>query len=170
MFGDARFTILYSGNFGEAHSYEAVLSLARRLGETATFAFSVRGNRVDQLKAAITPSDSNIRFVDFADEAQLSSRLASADLHLVTLREGWDGIVVPSKFFGALAIGRPVLFAGPENSAVARWIREHGVGLMVDEFTPDSALPDATHCWQVYQDHFSRSHQVAAWCDLVSER
>ena len=37
-------------------------------------------------------------------------------------------MVVPSKFFGSLAAGRPVVFAGGPDSAIAGWIREFGVG------------------------------------------
>ena len=49
-------------------------------------------------------------------------------MQIVTLRESWTGTVVPSKFFGALAIGRPVLFVGSPDSAIAKWIQELGVG------------------------------------------
>ena len=163
IFGDTSLAILYSGNFGEAHAFERVLAMARQLRGRAVFAFSIRGNRVADLQAAVTAEDDNIRFVDFAEEAKLAARLACADLHLVTLRSGWEGIVVPSKFFGALAIGRPILFDGPVDSAIAGWIREHGVGILIEDLHPDAPLPDRQHCWQVYQDQFSYRQQLEGW-------
>ena len=86
------------------------------------FCFSVRGNRADELARKITPDDSNVSLAPFADEATLHARLAAADLHLVSLRADWAGVVVPSKFFASLAVGRPVLYAGPADSEIARWI------------------------------------------------
>ena len=46
----------------------------------------------------------------------------------MSLRDEWSGIVVPSKFFGSLAVGRPVLYAGPTDSDIAHWIRALNVG------------------------------------------
>jgi len=168
VFGDTELAILYSGSFGEAHSYQDILSLARKMRDKAVFAFSVTGNQVAALKSAVTTDDTNIKFVDFADEAHLTRRLACADIHLVTLKSGWDGIVVPSKFFGSLAIGRPVLYSGPKEPAIYRWIEEYRVGWSVDDFLEQN-LSEAlnTHCHQVYQGHFSRQSQIDGWKELV---
>lgn len=83
--------------------------------------------------ARLTKEDTNIRLAGFATEAELERRLAAADIHLISLRRGWEGIVVPSKFFGALAIGRPVLFSGPEESCIARWIADEKLGCVLDD-------------------------------------
>ena len=129
LFGDARLAVLYAGNFGRAHCHEEFLELARAVnGSGIHFCFAVRGNCVQELKSAIRPEDTNITFADFAAESELPARLAAADVHLASLRPGWTGIVVPSKFFGSLAAGRPVIFAGEPHSAIARWIRRHNVG------------------------------------------
>ena len=127
---------MYSGNFGRAHSYDEILSIARALrGQSIRFAFSVRGNRFDELRRAVSEEDSNIAFVPFAAEDRLQARLSAADIHIVTLREEWTGSVVPSKFFGALAAGRPVLFVGSRRSAIAHWIEEHRVGWILGAAT-----------------------------------
>lgn len=169
IFGETELAILYSGNFGEAHAYKNVLSLARRLRGKAVIVFSIRGDRVEELKRAIEPEDTNIRFVDFADEAHLEKRLACADLHLVTLSDNWQGIVVPSKFFGALAIGRPVLFDGPEDSAVSGWIEEHSVGhRLSDELTDIVISKDFHRAHDVYRRSFSRRTQTGHWIELLN--
>src|SRR5438067_5424027 len=129
LFGDARLAVLYSGNFGRAHSYAELLALARRLrGRGVHFCFAVRGNRADELREAVRPDDVNVSFAEFTPEAELRPHLAAADVHVASLRPEWTGIVVPSKFFGSLAAGRPVLFAGAPDSAIALCIRQHGVG------------------------------------------
>ena len=59
--------LLYSGNFGRAHSFAEFLDLARRLrGSGVQFCFGVRGNRAEELRAAVQPDDTNVRLAGFA--------------------------------------------------------------------------------------------------------
>jgi colanic acid biosynthesis glycosyl transferase WcaI len=137
LYPRANLALLYSGTMGRAHDHRAFLALARacraRSGDAVGFCFSSRGNRQEELRAAVTPADSNVSLVSFAEEAALEARLGAADLHLVSLQPEWAGIVVPSKFFGSLAVGRPVLYAGPGDSEIARWVAEHDVGLTLPD-------------------------------------
>ena len=191
LFPRAKLALLYSGTMGRAHDHRAFLDLARacraRSGDDVTVCFSSRGNRQDELRAAVTPADSNVLFSPFADEVALESRLAAADLHLVSLQPEWAGVVVPSKFFGSLAVGRPLLYAGPADSEIARWIAEYDVGLTLgDDVTPVVdrlhtllARPDALARWQanafsVYHREFSKQVINDRWDEtlraLVSRR
>jgi hypothetical protein len=178
LFGDAPLGILYSGNFGRAHSYQEFLELARRLrGQGIHFCFGVRGNQADQLRQAVGPEDTNISFAGFAPEAELALRLAAADIHLASLRPGWTGVVVPSKFFGSLAAGRPVIFAGSADSAIARWIGEHRVGWVLDHSSLGRVADDLRllaaskkdlhslqeRCHAVYHAHFSHCKVMDLW-------
>jgi colanic acid biosynthesis glycosyl transferase WcaI len=148
LFPDAKLALLYSGTMGRAHEFSAFLRLARacraRTGNAISICFSVRGNRADELTRAITADDTNVSLAPFADEATLRARLAAADMHLVSLRADWAGVVVPSKFFASLAVGRPVLYAGPADSEIARWIAEYDIGLHVTDGTTD-AVADRLH-------------------------
>lgn len=148
LFPRARLALLYSGTMGRAHEFAAFLRLARvcraRSGDAVSICFSVRGNRAQELQSQIGPDDTNVAFVPFADETTLRARLAAADLHLVSLRADWAGVVVPSKFFASLAVGRPVMYAGPADSEIARWIAAHQVGLhLTEENVP--AVADRLH-------------------------
>jgi glycosyltransferase involved in cell wall biosynthesis len=178
LFGDATLGLLYSGNFGRAHAFEEFLDLARRLqGDSVRFAFGCRGKRAEELRAALRPEDTNITLAGFAPENALAQRLAAADIHLVSLRPEWTGLVLPSKFFGSLASGRPVLFAGSRDCAIARWIREHQVGWLLDADSVDAIAADLRQlqheparlaemqrrCHQVYHAHFSRRQVMDAW-------
>jgi len=135
LFGDARLGLLYSGTLGRAHDFVRLLAVARRARELAgnevAFAFACAGHRVTELRAALGPADTNVRLLPMCGEAELGARLRAADLHLLSLRDEWSGIVVPSKFFGSLAIGRPVVYSGPGASDIARWTKELGVGLVL---------------------------------------
>jgi colanic acid biosynthesis glycosyl transferase WcaI len=144
LFPRAKLALFYSGTMGRAHDFELFLRLARacraRSGDAVSICFAARGNRADELRRAIRPDDHNVAFAPFADEGALPARLAAADLHLVSLRAGWAGVVVPSKFFASLAIGRPVIYAGPADSEIARWIAEHDLGLYLREDGLDAAV------------------------------
>lgn len=128
LFGQASLCLLYSGNLGRAHEFYLTLKLARILRDNAVFSYSARGSRLADLKKAKNPEDFNLRFTEMVSPEKLSARLCAPDVHLVSLRPEWTGTVVPSKFFGALAVGRPVLFEGALDSSIARWIQEYGVG------------------------------------------
>ena len=132
---------------------------------------------MDELKAAVTAQDTNVRLVPFAEESELEKRLNAADIHLLSLRPEWAGVVVPSKFFGSLAVGKPVIYAGPELSSIAGWVREFDVGLVLTEDNLKSVVqellriaqqPGMLSSWQknalqTYQNHFSKKIVMDAW-------
>jgi glycosyltransferase involved in cell wall biosynthesis len=184
IFGNARLALLYSGNFGRAHSLDDLIALARRLRGTGVhLAFSIRGNRAHSVRAAITVEDVNISFVDFAPCAGLESRLAAADIHVVTLREEWTGTVVPSKFFGALAAGRPVLFCGSPRSTIAICIRQYGLGWVLSPGnganiaetltklleTPGELDRIKEHCFRIYREKFAKAITLDRWDDQLRQ-
>ncbi|MBX7102709.1 MAG: glycosyltransferase family 4 protein [Gemmataceae bacterium] len=178
LFGDASLGLLYSGTFGRAHSHEDLLALARAMrGSTASFCFAGRGNRTEQLRAAVTPDDTNVRFAGFASADELEQRLGAADVHLVSLQPSWTGTVVPSKFFGSLAIGRPVVFSGSAECGIARWVKEHRVGWLLNSKSVNEVAQELkalaenparlkemqSHCQAVYQSYFARERMIDAW-------
>jgi glycosyltransferase involved in cell wall biosynthesis len=182
LFGDAKLGLLYAGTFGRAHAHEDILALARKLRDDGVgFCFGVRGNRLAALKEAVGPDDRNVRFAGFAPEAELALRLGAADVHLASLRQDWTGVVVPSKFFGSLAIGRPVIFSGSRRSSIARWIEEHGVGWVLDAGSIDRVADDLrrlagargelealwARCHRVYREHFSKQAVIARWDEEI---
>ncbi|HEV2276060.1 MAG TPA: glycosyltransferase family 4 protein [Acidobacteriaceae bacterium] len=184
LFGDAELALLYSGSFGRAHSYDELLSLAELIHPRGgKLVFSVRGNREAELRQAAQERGAWVGFVSFAAPDQLQARLACADVHVVTLRPAWTGTVVPSKFFGALSAGRPVLFAGSPDSSVAQWIRRFQVGWVLNgenvqevskrllEYSNSPEQIDAMrqHCFATYQREFSRGVQMHRWDNCLKD-
>jgi colanic acid biosynthesis glycosyl transferase WcaI len=183
LFGDATLGLLYSGNLGRAHQFRPFLDLARQLnGKSVGFCYAGRGPRMDELQQSISSEDTNIRFAGFASEEQLTVRLSAADVHMVSLQPNWAGAVVPSKFFGALAVGRPVLYAGSSDSAIAKWIFEHQVGWVLDDPASIPAVADQLknlsidpnrlaklrkHCFEVYHREFSKAVQMERWLRVL---
>jgi len=187
LFGGAKLALMYSGNFGKAHSYKEVFDVASGFSpEEAMFVFGARGNRLGELVQAMSSGPPNVKIADFAALEALGKRLAAADIHIVTLRSEWTGAVVPSKFFGAIAAGRPVLFVGSASSGIAHWVKEFGVGWVLDtgcssggtyqmevarivrelkELAQDRArlVELFSHCHRVYKANFSKQGTLDQW-------
>ncbi len=183
LFGNAKLGLLYSGTVGYAHDLQPFINLARECRKRQldiAFCFAGYGNQYKKQLSCLTSDDTNIRIAGFASEDELEKRLASADIHLVSLRTGWDGIVVPSKFFGALAIGRPVLFSGPGNSDVALWLEKYHVGYNLNEETikeleklslnPQNLSELKERAFGCYHRWFAKDIVIAEWKILLKNR
>jgi glycosyltransferase involved in cell wall biosynthesis len=144
------FVVMYSGNMGLAHPFDAVLDAAEQLQEThddVRFLFVGEGPRKADLEAqAARRGLSNVSFLPFQPYGDLDQSLSAADLHLVTMEEEAEGLVVPSKMYGALAAGRPALFLGPTGSEAARLIEENDCGTALSHPTGHQ-LADAIRSW-----------------------
>jgi glycosyltransferase involved in cell wall biosynthesis len=127
-----RFVVGYSGNLGRAHAVEPLVELIALLADEPglAFLFIGAGAGYRPLRAALAARGlENVVFRPYQDQALLPQSLTAPDLHLVTLRPEWEGLVVPSKLYGALAAGRPVVLIGDPEGDVARIVRG-GPGLV----------------------------------------
>lgn len=184
LFGDTQLALLYSGTIGKAHEFKRFVKLARILrerGASVALCFAGRGNQYEALRAMVTDEDTNISFAGFADEDQLVKRLGSGDIHLISLRRQWEGVVVPSKFFGSLAAGKPVLYDGGPDSAISLWSKRYGLGFTLNndnlDETADTLCAIAADRGQLaekqekafrcYHEHFSREAVLNGWDTLL---
>jgi glycosyltransferase involved in cell wall biosynthesis len=127
----ARFVVGYSGNLGRAHDAQTMLAAMRTLRDDDGIEFVVTGGgaQLNELRAERLP---NLRFEGYAPRERLSESLSSADAHLVTLLPSLEGLIVPSKFYGILAVARPVLFVGARDGELARIITAHECGYVIE--------------------------------------
>lgn len=135
---EGKFVVMYSGNMGLAHCFEPVVDAAAKLQHEPdiVFLFVGNGTRRAEIKAQVERRRlSNVRFLPFQPLDRLAESLSAGDLHLVTMQNGTEGLVVPSKVYGALAAGRPQLLIGSGKSEAARIVREHDCGTVLPEAT-----------------------------------
>jgi colanic acid biosynthesis glycosyl transferase WcaI len=135
---DGQFVVMYSGNLGLSQSLEQVLHAAKELrNEPVRFVFVGEGAAKAALQArAADWSLRNVAFLPYQPKERLSESLGAADLHLIPLRRGLAGCIVPSKLYGILAAGKPYLAAVDADSEVARITRTEEPGLLIE---PESA-------------------------------
>ena len=74
----------------------------------------------------------------FQPRARLQEVLATADVSLVTLRQGVASDSLPSKCFSILASGRPILASVDENSETWKLVKRANAGLCVPPGSPSS--------------------------------
>jgi colanic acid biosynthesis glycosyl transferase WcaI len=134
--------LLYSGNMGLGHSIEEFLAAAHRLGPTGpVWAFAGSGPRRESVEAfAAAHPPARIQLLSAVPQEDLAAALSAADVHLVSLRSTWQGLMAPSKLQAAFAVGRPVIFVGGRDNEAAAWIEESGGGWVVPEGDLDALL------------------------------
>lgn len=128
------FVVGYSGNLGRAHEYETLLDAAVKLRDETDIVFMMSGGgaKMRQLKIDVQNHRlSNFLFLPYQSREGLGPSLAAADVHLACLLPALEGLVVPSKFYGILAAGRPVIFIGDPDGELSRVIRASGCGSVV---------------------------------------
>jgi hypothetical protein len=119
---DRRKILLYSGNFGVAHDHETFLAGYLRHhregnGKVALW-LNAKGARADVLERALAKERLPFHRTHPVPLDQLASLLVTADAHLITLREAFWGYVLPSKVYGCIDSGKPILYIGPQDSDV----------------------------------------------------
>jgi len=128
---EGKFVVIYSGNMGRAHNFDTIIEAAKQLKTHPEIVFLWVGGGVKKeeiQKAAKNAGLNNFLFKDYQPRETLRETLAVGDVHLVTLAPNLEGLIVPSKFYGALAAGRPVIFVGDGHGEIANIIAKHDCG------------------------------------------
>jgi len=182
---EGRFVAMYSGNLGQGHDFTTMMAAARLVASVSpeiTFVFVGDGARrfeAERLAAGLA----NVRFLPYQNKCNLASSLSAADVHLVSLREGLEGLLVPSKLYGALASGRPVFYVGPRSCEVAETIRNHDLGWEGRNGDADglarvlTLLSAGGDRWgeicqnprRTFEEKYSRRVCVGKWIEILEE-
>ncbi|MFC7053943.1 glycosyltransferase family 4 protein [Hansschlegelia quercus] len=182
---EGKFVIGYCGNLGRAHDFGALLDAAAMLKSRADIAFLIVGGgyRLQSVKQEASRLGlSNMMFEPLQPESLLRECLAAPDVHFVSLLPAFETSVVPSKFYGVAAAGRPTLFVGAPDGEIARLIRDNDCGKafgiagglpLAAEIELLAASPDVVARWganarALFDARFSRGRGLAAWGDIVT--
>lgn len=134
-----KFVLLYSGNLGLAHEFETLLKgfeRAHRSLPSLRLIFVGRGSRLAEVERRVNDLGIApiVRFNDLLPAERLPESFGIANLAIVTLQPGFEGLVVPSKLQGYMARGIPILYIGP-RSDIDHFIERStgGVSLRCDD-------------------------------------
>lgn len=180
-----KFIVGYSGNLGRAHEFETLLAAAQDLHSHHEITFIVigGGKQLDLLRTRVDELglSESFRFLSYQPRERLRHSLTLADVHWVSMRPQMEGLLFPSKLFGIAAAGRPILAIIDGRSEMARMIREHRCGCVIEP--GDSAAltnailrlaQDTRECEGMGQRaramldrNFTRAAAVRHWQDLL---
>ncbi len=126
-----RFIVQYSGNMGSVHEIGTILEAANRLRHETeiVFVFIGDGPRRGEIVEYVARNGlSNVVLLPYQPRADLLYSLNAADVGLVSLLPSVDGLVLPSKLYGVLAAGKPVIAICDEHSELGSIVKECGCG------------------------------------------
>ncbi len=174
----------YSGNMGLVHEFETVLRAAEALRLIPDIAFLFIGDGAQRdwlMLEARRRRLPNILFRPYQPREMLRCSLSLPDVHLISLRPLLEGLVVPSKFYGVAAAGRPVIYIGDDNGEIPQILRENkcgwtirpgdGVGLAtrLRELTnnPDAVRQAGTRAREAFEQAYDKKVGLERWRELL---
>jgi colanic acid biosynthesis glycosyl transferase WcaI len=129
-----RFVVMYSGNHAIQHPLDTLLDAAVRLEHDKNFLFVFIGGGAGKagVEARIAAGATNIVSLPYQPLETLEESLGAGDMHVVSMGPEVVGIVHPCKIYGAMAVGRPILFFGPRESHAGAIVEPRGIGWRVE--------------------------------------
>jgi colanic acid biosynthesis glycosyl transferase WcaI len=148
------FVVMHSGNVGHAQDVATLIravSFLRDLSDLRVVVIGSGAMHAEAIALAIRLETANVTFLPYQPRDVLSESLSSAHLHYLGLTRGLSGFVVPSRAYGVLSAGRPLLVSADESCETARIVRKADCGIVVSPGRPElvaGAIRDA------YEGHF----------------
>ena len=181
---DGKFIVLYSGNMGLAHEFDTVLDAAAALGDRPeiVFAFVGGGARATDIERGAAERGLHaVEFHPWVATAELADGLTAGDVHLITMRDGVEGLLVPSKIYGVLAAGRPALYVGPQRAAIAAILAKANCGAsvgcgepgelarLISRYADDPALcaEHGRNARMAFEQRYDRPHALRKFTELI---
>ncbi|HBH80180.1 MAG TPA: hypothetical protein DDY39_10170 [Nitrospira sp.] len=123
----------------------------------------------------------NVRFHPYQSADRLRWSLSVPDVHFVSLRPTLEGVIVPSKFYGIAAAGRPIIHVGDPDGEIARILQRDRCGWSFCIGEADALatcirrlscrgqeVVDAGLCARrAFDRYYSRSHALDSWRQLL---
>ncbi|QZH74940.1 MAG: glycosyltransferase family 4 protein [Erythrobacter sp.] len=172
----------YSGNLGRAHEVDTILDAAAILqaGGRGDIRFLVIGGGYlrDRLESEITARGlAHFVLKPYQPRESLHLSLTVPDVHWVTLLPELEGLIVPSKFYGAAASGRPVVFIGCPEGELGAVVPDQRCGAVIANGAaaelatlltfyadnPEVRLEQGRNARELVASGFNRAAVLAKW-------
>ncbi len=181
-----KFIVAYSGNMGRVHDFQTILDAALKLKsfDDILFLFIGGGPKREWVESEVNRLGlTNVMFKPYQPQERLQESLSVANIHLISLLPEMEGLVVPSKFYGIIAAGRPALFVGDEQGDVARILKDNecgwaisigdGVGLAgrIKECVKSKAQCEqwSQNARKLFDQRFDRRVALAEWRGVLGK-
>jgi len=118
---------MYSGNHAFIHPLDTLLNTVKLLKDDPRFLFVFVGGGVrkkDVTEFKIIHKLKNIIQLPFQPRENIHNSLGSSDIQVVIMGDNQVGFTHPNKIYGAMYVGKPILYIGPKQSHVTEIISE----------------------------------------------
>jgi colanic acid biosynthesis glycosyl transferase WcaI len=135
-----KFVVMHSGNVGHAQNLDSLVRAATFLRDLEDLVVVIIGSGArhhEILGLAHVLDVERVRFMEYQPRELLASALSTGDIHFVGLAPGLAGYVVPSRLYGVLSAGRPVIVAADDESETATLVRRIECGVVVPPSRPE---------------------------------
>ncbi len=184
---DGKFVIMYSGNIG---LYYDLLEIEKIIAEfdkeeysNVVFAFVGQGSVLEEMKDYQKNKNlKNITFIPYQNKEDLVYSLNAGDVHFVVNAKGIKGVSVPSKLYGVMAAGKPVLGILEKGSEARLIVEEADCGLVAEpgdydsirliikQFIDGESLKDMGKRGRDYLDkHLTRDVSIGKYAEEILE-
>jgi colanic acid biosynthesis glycosyl transferase WcaI len=179
-------TLMYSGNLGIGQDLHTVLRAVARLNGDKDLRIIIIGGGKGLPSVRQLVSELQLRNVEFGEPVplyKLFDVLVTGDIHIICQKTGTEGLLVPSKIYSTLAVGRPSLFVGPADCEVGRIIHDSRSGFIVEPGDVEGAFHTLTNLvrsaalrWEMgqnareyYEYYFGRQKSVAKIIKIIEQ-
>ena len=128
---EGKFVLGYSGNMGHVHEFKTMIDAAESLKGEPEIAFVFIGDGIARqwLETETAARGlTNVQFRPYQPTNRLRWSLSVPDVHFVSLRPTMEELIVPSKFYGIAAAGRPVIHIGDPDGEIPRILEREQCG------------------------------------------
>ena len=135
-----RFVVMHSGNVGHAQNLDALVRATTFLRDLDDLAVTIVGGgaRHRELVALAKLLEADkVSFLPYQPREVLSESLSTGNVHVVGLAKGLAGYVVPSRLYGIMSAGRPVIVAADAESETAQVVLAADCGVVVPPGRPE---------------------------------
>lgn len=130
-----KFVLGYSGNMGRAHDFDVILDAAEVLRDRGEifFLFIGDGAKRPWIERQIAARKlKNVVLKPYQPREMLAESLSVPDVHYISLKPELEGLIVPSKYYGVAAAGRPVIFSGSLQGEIAGMLQDRDSGIAIE--------------------------------------
>lgn len=180
-----KFVVGYSGNIGRAHDFSTLLSAAEILKHNDRIVFLIIGGgaQLHEIKKVVDELNlTNVIFKSYQPREKLYLSLAVPDLHVISLMPELEGLIVPSKFYGIAASGRPVLYIGSKDGEIPKILKNsrcgetfeigqiQGIVKYIEKLSKDTVLQErmGERSRNIFDNRFGKDKAYKAWYEILT--
>jgi colanic acid biosynthesis glycosyl transferase WcaI len=179
-----KFVVGYSGNLGRVHDIDTILLASAELVDCQIVFLCIGGGaQYDALKGTTEKRGLThlFRFMPYQSEIDLSNSLSAADVHWISHKPEFEGLLFPSKFYGIAAVGRPIIAITSRQSELAKLVSQYQCGLVIEQgdgktlalelkrlrAAPEVCSAMGARARAMLSARFTRAHAINTWAQTV---